>query len=125
VDVCPVASCRLRSAGESYTPCPTDALAKGLADEGISRGQALRPMVATLLGGVLAATPAAAFAQTQTWCFNVCPTVGGTTEPTTCTQAGSKPYCPGFTSREECERYRTRAYPAEFQVGKCYPSSKL
>jgi hypothetical protein len=38
VDVCPVASCRLRSAGESYTPCPTDALAKGLADEGISRG---------------------------------------------------------------------------------------
>jgi len=42
-----------------------DALAKGLADESISRGQALRRIVGVLLGGVLAATPAAAFAANE------------------------------------------------------------
>jgi hypothetical protein len=51
-----------------------DALAKELADERISRGQALRRMVGVLLGGVLAATPAAAFAAQPTkptaWCIS-------------------------------------------------------
>jgi hypothetical protein len=39
-----------------------DALAKGLAEERISRGGALKRMGAILLGGLLAASPAAAFA---------------------------------------------------------------
>src|SRR5215217_2550629 len=102
-----------------------DAVAKGLADESISRGQALRRIVGALLGGVLAATPAAAFAEPPTWCFDVCPTVQTDPPTTTCTKAGSEPYCLGFTSREECERYRIHHYPPESLAGKCYPSSKL
>jgi len=39
-----------------------DALAKGLAEEQISRGTALKRVGATLLGGLLASIPVAAFA---------------------------------------------------------------
>ena|SRR5829696_6962306 len=100
-----------------------DALAKELADERISRGQALRRIVGVLLGGVLAATPAAAFAQTgqdQTFCFDtvtglVCCDPEGQPFPTI------GPKC-GFTSRKECERARSRASDV---YSKCYPSSRL
>ena len=43
-----------------------DALAKGLAEERISRGGALKRMGAVLLGGLLASIPVAAFAAPQT-----------------------------------------------------------
>ena len=101
-----------------------DALAKGLADESISRGQALRRIVGALLGGVLAATPAAAFAAPPTWCFDSYATV--------CCDPEGQPFpggiqtCGGgeFSSRETCVR-RRQIYPEEFTASKCYPTSRL
>ncbi len=49
-----------------------DALAKGLAEERISRGGALKRMGAVLLGGLLAASPAAAFAAPRTCATCTC-----------------------------------------------------
>jgi hypothetical protein len=50
-----------------------DALAKGLAEERISRGGALKRMGAVLLGGLLASVPmTAAFADPQTCVTCVC-----------------------------------------------------
>jgi hypothetical protein len=81
-----------------------DALAKGLAEERISRGGALKRMGAVLLGGLLAASPAAAFAAPQTCVTCVC----GTGRP--CNPKGG-PVCAelrefpvGTTCEQACAR---------------------
>src|SRR5215216_4707963 len=49
-----------------------DALAKGLAEERISRGAALKRVGAALLGGMLASIPVAAFASPRTCATCTC-----------------------------------------------------
>jgi hypothetical protein len=85
-----------------------DALAKGLADEHISRGQALRRMVAVLLGGALAATPAAAFAQsTNVYCYRIANTG---TEPDDFRCFSTKKQCE--TARRDDPNAQSRCIPS-------------
>jgi hypothetical protein len=86
-----------------------DALAKDLADERISRGKALRRIGAALLGGVLAATPAAAFAvSTNVYCYRIANTG---TEPDDFECRSTKKAC------EEARRQDARAQ------SRCIPST--
>jgi hypothetical protein len=78
-----------------------DALAKGLAEERISRGGALKRMGAVLLGGLLASAPmTAAFAAPQTCVTCICGT-GRPCNPksNTCTVVRT-----GFSAEQSCEQ---------------------
>jgi hypothetical protein len=81
-----------------------DALAKGLAEERISRGGALKRMGAALVGGLLASIPVAAFAAPRTCVVCQC----GTGRPcnvklTQCQETR------GFPATTVCQDFCTRA----------------
>jgi hypothetical protein len=80
-----------------------DALAKGLAEERISRGGALKRMGAVLLGGLLASVPMAAFAAPRTCVTCVCGN-GRPCNPksTVCTDLRQFPV--GTTCEQACAR---------------------
>src|SRR5215212_1950422 len=80
-----------------------DALAKGLAEERISRGSALKRVGAILLGGLLAASPAAAFAAPQTCVVCQCGTGNPCNVKTTqCQQVR------GFSAEVTCQNFCER-----------------
>jgi hypothetical protein len=83
-----------------------DALAKGLAEEQISRGAALKRVGAALVGGLLASIPVAAFAAPRTCATCSCGTGRPCNEKATfCVEVGR-----GFPSaQDQCSARCTQA----------------
>jgi hypothetical protein len=80
-----------------------DNLAKGLAEERVSRGKALKLVGAAILGGLLASIPGVALAAPQTCVTCVCGT-GRPCNPKSSTCAELREFPVGTTCERACAR---------------------